>query len=68
MPQGLWDYMKTKLAGPLERTPELTKKFSHALMLLWLKDLMNVTEMLQCIDSTFGHSGVMLSSQPLMRI
>ena len=28
----------------------------HGLMLLWLKDLMNVTETLQFIDPTFRHS------------
>ena len=28
----------------------------HGLMLLWFKDLMNVTETLQFIDSTFRHS------------
>ena len=28
----------------------------HGLMLLWFKDLMNVTEKLQFIDPTFRHS------------
>ena len=28
----------------------------HSLMLLWFKDLMNVTEKLQSIDPTFRHS------------
>ena len=31
-------------------------KFGHGLMLLWFKDLMNVTEKLQFIDPTFRHS------------
>ena len=30
--------------------------FWHGLMLLWFKDLMNVTEKLQFIDPTFRHS------------
>ena len=30
--------------------------FGHSLMLLWFKDLMNVTEKLQFIDPTFWHS------------
>ena len=34
----------------------------HGLMLLWLKDLMIVTEKLQFIDLTFRHSCVVPSS------
>ena len=30
--------------------------FRHGLMLLWLKDLMNVTKKLQFIDATFRNS------------
>ena len=30
--------------------------FRHGLMLLWLKDLMNVTKKLQLIDATFRNS------------
>ena len=30
--------------------------FRHGLMLLWLKDLMNVTEKFQFIDATFRNS------------
>ena len=44
-----------KLVGPLERTLELTTNLRHALMLLWLKDLMDVTEKLQFIDPKFRH-------------
>ena len=32
------------------------KLFRHGLMLLWFKDLMNVTEKLQFRDPTFRHS------------
>ena len=38
----------------------------HGFMLLWVKDLMNVTEKLQFIDPTFQHSCLMSSSSPLM--
>ena len=38
----------------------------HGLMLLWFKDLMNVTEKLQFIDPTFQHSCLVSSSWPLM--
>ena len=38
----------------------------HGLMLLWFKDLMNVTEKLQFIDPTFQHSCLVSSSSPLM--
>ena len=44
-----------KLVGPLVRTLELTTNLRHALMLLWLKDLMDVTEKLQFIDPKFRH-------------
>ena len=42
-----------------EATPVLVKTyfaFRHGLMLLWLKDLMNVTKKLQFIDATFRNS------------
>ena len=38
----------------------------HGLMLLWFKDLMNVTEKLQFIDPTFQHSCLVSSSSSLM--
>ena len=44
-----------KLVGPLERTLELTTNLRLALMLLWLKDLMDVTEHLQFIVPKFRH-------------
>ena len=34
----------------------------HGVMLFWFKDLMNVTEKLQCKDSTFRHSCLVPSS------
>ena len=37
--------------------------FRHSLMLLWLKDLMNVIEKLQFLDPTFRHSCVEFSSR-----
>ena len=40
--------------------------FRHGLMLLWLKDLMNVTKKLQFIDATFRNS-FLVSQSEVMR-
>ena len=39
----------------------------HGLMLLWFKDLMNVTEKLQFIDPTFRHSCLVPSLSSLIK-
>ena len=41
---------------------EKPRHMRHGLMLLWFKDLMNVTEKLQFIDPTFRHSCLVPSS------
>ena len=41
---------------------EKPRHMRHGLMLLWFKDLMNVTEKLRFINSTFRHSCLVPSS------
>ena len=42
------------------------KTIRHGFVLLWFKDLMNVTEKLHLIDPTFRHSCLVPSSSPLI--
>ena len=55
------DYETTELCY-IEVRKATSWTIGHGLMLLWLKDLMIVTEKLQFIDLTFRHSCVVPSS------
>ena len=44
------------ISGKIYKGKATRWTITHGLMLLWFKDLMNVTEKLQFKDPTFGHS------------
>ena len=52
----IWTFKEQVNLGYIKVDMATRWTIRHSLMLLWFKDLMNVTEKLQSIDPTFRHS------------